>query len=108
MVFTNIYNPRAEISKMDQVRPTLVKKGATLGANTTIICGITIGRYAFLGAGAVVNRDVPDHALVVGNPARRIGWMCRCGERLGSKLQCGTCGTVYRKTKSGVAERHPS
>ena len=108
MVFTNIYNPRAEISKMDQVRPTLVKRGATLGANTTIICGITIGQYAFIGAGAVVNRDVPDYALVVGNPAKRIGWICRCGERLGNKLQCGTCGTVYNKTKAGVAERHPS
>ncbi|MCB2146677.1 MAG: Gfo/Idh/MocA family oxidoreductase, partial [Deltaproteobacteria bacterium] len=75
MVFTNIYNPRAEIRKMDQVRPTLVKRGATLGANATIICGTIIGRYAFVGAGAVVNKNIPDHALVVGNPARQIGWV---------------------------------
>jgi UDP-2-acetamido-3-amino-2,3-dideoxy-glucuronate N-acetyltransferase len=70
---------RAEISKMDQVRPTLVKKGATLGANCTIVCGHTIGSYAFIGAGAVVTKDVPDHALAVRNPAKQIGWMCVCG-----------------------------
>ena len=82
MVFTNIINPRAGIRKMDQVRPTLVKEGATLGANCTIVCGVTIGRYAFVGAGAVVTWDVPDHALVVGNPARQIGWVSRSGNRL--------------------------
>lgn len=82
MVFTNVYNPRAEIRKMDQVRSTLVKRGATLGANCTIVCGITIGEYAFVGAGAVVIRDVPPYALVVGNPAHQIGWMSRYGERL--------------------------
>ena len=76
MVFTNIYNPRAEIRKMDQVRPTLVKHGATLGANCTIICGTNIGRYAFVGAGAVINQNVLDHALVVDNPFRQIGWVC--------------------------------
>lgn len=76
MVFTNIHNPRAEIDKMDQVRPTLVKKGATIGANATIICGVTLGRYCFIGAGAVVNKNIPDYALVVGNPARQIGWAC--------------------------------
>jgi len=91
MVFTNIYNPRAEIGKMDQVRPTLVRKGATLGANCTIVCGHTIGRYAFIGAGAVVTKDVPDHALMVGNPAKQIGWMCECGERLPENLQCPVC-----------------
>jgi len=102
MVFTNIYNPRAEIPKMDQVRPTIVRRGATLGANCTIVCGVTIGRYAFVGAGAVVTRDVPDHALVVGNPARRIGYMCECGERLrdnGERLtdnrECPACGKIY-------------
>ena len=95
IVFTNIYNPRAEIRKMDQVRPTLVKKGATLGANCTIVCGVTIGRYAFVGAGAVVTKDIPDHALVVGNPARQIGWICACGEKLDLKLQCAACGAVY-------------
>ena len=91
VVFTNIYNPRAEISKMDQIRPTLVKTGATLGANATIVCGITVGQYAFIGAGAVVTKDVPDHALVVGNPARQIGWVCECGERLDDKRRCHAC-----------------
>lgn len=91
MVFTNIYNPRAEISKMDQVRPTLVKKGATLGANCTIVCGHTIGSYAFIGAGAVVTKDVPDHALMVGNPAKQIGWMCKCGNKLDASRRCPAC-----------------
>lgn len=95
MVFTNVYNPRAEIRKMDQVRPTLVKKGATIGANATIICGITIGRYAFVGAGAMVTKDVPDHALVVGNPAQQIGWVCECGEKLNAELVCDICGKKY-------------
>jgi UDP-2-acetamido-3-amino-2,3-dideoxy-glucuronate N-acetyltransferase len=82
VVFTNVFNPRAHIRRMDELRTTLIRKGATLGANCTIVCGVTIGRYAFVGAGAVVTRDVPDHALVVGNPARQIGWMSRYGERL--------------------------
>jgi len=94
MVFTNIYSPRAEIAKMDQVRPTLVKKGATLGANCTIVCGHTIGQYAFIGAGAVVTKDVPDHALVVGNPAKQTGWMCECGEKLDA---CRTCPVCIKK-----------
>jgi UDP-2-acetamido-3-amino-2,3-dideoxy-glucuronate N-acetyltransferase len=100
MVFTNIFNPRAEISKMNQVRPTLVKKGATIGANATIICGHTIGRYAFIGAGAVVTKDVPDHALMAGNPARQIGWACECGEKLNDDLLCPVCGGVFRQTES--------
>jgi predicted dehydrogenase/acetyltransferase-like isoleucine patch superfamily enzyme len=104
MVFTNIYNPRAEIRKMDQVRPTRVKHGATLGANCTIVCGTTIGRYAFVGAGAVVNRNVPDHALVVGNPARQIGWVCQCGERLTDDLECIVCGKKYTKGQEGLKE----
>jgi len=91
MVFTNIYNPRAEIGKMDQVRPTLVKKGATMGANCTIVCGHTIGSYAFIGAGAVVTKDVPEHALMVGNPARQIGWMCECGDKLDDSMSCPHC-----------------
>lgn len=94
MVFTNVFNPRSHIRRMDELRPTLVKKGATLGANCTIVCGITIGRYAFVGAGAVVNKDVPDHALVVGNPAKVIGWVCECGERLDKEFRCGGCGRV--------------
>jgi UDP-2-acetamido-3-amino-2,3-dideoxy-glucuronate N-acetyltransferase len=82
MVFTNVHNPRAAVPRKSEYRRTLVKRGATLGANCTIVCGTTIGAYAFVGAGAVVSRDVPDHALVVGVPARRIGWMSRHGERL--------------------------
>lgn len=82
MVFTNVYNPRSAISRKDEYRNTLVKQGATLGANCTIVCGVTIGRYAFIGAGAVVNRDVPDFALMVGVPARQVGWMSRFGEQL--------------------------
>lgn len=105
MVFTNIYNPRAEIRKMDQVRPTLVKHGATLGANCTIVCGITIGKYAFIGAGAVVNKDVLDHALVVGNPARQIGWVCLCGERLPVGLTCPSCNSEYRETGHGLEKK---
>jgi UDP-2-acetamido-3-amino-2,3-dideoxy-glucuronate N-acetyltransferase len=107
MVFTNVYNPRAEIPKMDEARPTLVKRGATIGANATIVCGHTIGRYAFVGAGAVVTKDVPDHALVVGNPARRIGWACECGERLPEELACA-CGRRYRKEGGGIADAKPA
>jgi predicted dehydrogenase/acetyltransferase-like isoleucine patch superfamily enzyme len=101
MVFTNINNPRAEIQKMDQVRPTLVKRGATLGANSTIICGNTLGRYCFVGAGAVVTRNVADHALVIGNPAKQIGWMCECGERLADDFECVECGKKYKKLEAG-------
>lgn len=96
MVFTNVFNPRAHIRRMDEARPTLIKKGASLGANSTIVCGVTVGSYAFVGAGAVVTRDVPDHALVYGNPARRRGWVCRCGEKLDKHLACPACGQHYR------------
>jgi UDP-2-acetamido-3-amino-2,3-dideoxy-glucuronate N-acetyltransferase len=102
MVFTNIYNPRAEIGKMDQVRPTLVKKGATIGANATIVCGTTLGRYCFIGAGALANKNVPDHALVVGNPAKQIGWACECGERLTEDLECLPCEKQYKKSADGL------
>ncbi len=102
MVFTNIINPRAEIVKMDQVRPTLVKKGATIGANATIVCGVTIGAYAFIGAGAVVTKDVLDHALCVGNPAVQIGWACACGERLAKNLKCSSCRSQYKKGRKGL------
>lgn len=108
MVFTNIYNPRAEISKMDQVRPTLVKKGATIGANSTIVCGTTLGRYSFVGAGAVVTRNVPDHALVLGNPAKQIGWMCSCGERLSDDLECLACGNAYIRGSEGLLSKRAS
>jgi UDP-2-acetamido-3-amino-2,3-dideoxy-glucuronate N-acetyltransferase len=82
VVFTNVFNPRSAIPRKDEYRRTLVRRGATLGANSTIVCGVTVGEYAFIGAGAVVNRDVPDYALVVGVPGRHIGWMTRSGERL--------------------------
>jgi UDP-2-acetamido-3-amino-2,3-dideoxy-glucuronate N-acetyltransferase len=101
MVFTNIFNPRAELSKMDQVRPTRVRRGATFGANCTIVCGVTIGEYAFVGAGAVVTKDVPDHALMVGNPARQTGWVCRCGEKIGAGNCCPVCGLRCRAMVDG-------
>jgi UDP-2-acetamido-3-amino-2,3-dideoxy-glucuronate N-acetyltransferase len=102
MVFTNVYNPRAYIRRMDEMRPTLVKTGASIGANATIVCGTTIGRYAFVGAGAVVTKDVPDYALVVGNPARPVGWMCTCGVRLNSKFLCEACGQQFQKNGDGL------
>lgn len=94
-VFTNVHNPRAEVSRKDELRPTLVREGATIGANATIVCGNDIGAYAFVGAGAVVNRPVPAHALVVGTPARQIGWMSHEGERLGDDLVCPRTGRRY-------------
>lgn len=104
MVFTNVYNPRAEIKKMNEARPTLVKRGATIGANATIVCGVTIGRYAFVGAGAVVTKDVADHELVVGNPAKQIGWVCCCGGKLSEKLVCTSCSRRYRRTADRTEE----
>ncbi len=105
MVFTNIINPRAEIVKMDQLRHTLLKKGTSVGANATIVCGVTLGRYSFVGAGAVVTKDVPDYALVVGNPSRQIGWMCECGERLDEHLNCTACGKTYKKGEHCLEEQ---
>jgi len=102
MVFTNVYNPRSAVTRKDEYRRTLVRRGATLGANCTIVCGTTIGAYAFVGAGAVVNRDVPDFALMVGVPARQVGWMSRFGERLAlpleghGELRCPHTGDWYR------------
>ena len=107
MVFTNVVNPRSEIVRKDEYRKTLVRHGASLGANSTIVCGVTIGRYAFVGAGAVVTRDVPDYALVVGNPARNSGWMCRCGIKLeisGAGAKCAACGTQFRMHAGVLAE----
>ncbi len=97
MVFTNVYNPRSAVSRKDEYRDTLVRRGATLGANCTIVCGVTIGEYAFIGAGSVVNRDVPSFALMVGVPARQIGWMSRFGERLDLPL-AGDASTVCPHT----------
>jgi UDP-2-acetamido-3-amino-2,3-dideoxy-glucuronate N-acetyltransferase len=110
VVFTNVINPRSHISRKHQYRLTPVRQGATLGANATILCGITIGRYAFIGAGAVVTKDVPDFALMHGNPARQHGWMCACGIALPVKgsaktgrATCGECGAAYRlATKRGL------
>jgi UDP-2-acetamido-3-amino-2,3-dideoxy-glucuronate N-acetyltransferase len=102
MVFTNVYNPRAAVSRRDQYRRTRVRRGATLGANCTVVCGVTIGEYAFVGAGAVVTRDVPAHALMLGVPARHAGWMSRFGERLELPLAgegaalCPHTGERYR------------
>lgn len=104
MVFTNVYNPRAEIRKMNQVRPTLVKRGATIGANATIVCGITLGIYSFIGAGAVVTEDVPDYALMVGNPAKRIGWACKCGETLPDGLVCVSCNKKFAQIGERIEE----
>jgi UDP-2-acetamido-3-amino-2,3-dideoxy-glucuronate N-acetyltransferase len=104
MVFTNVLNPRAHVSRRHEYRKTLVRRGATIGANATIVCGTTLGEYAFVGAGAVVSDDVPDYALVVGVPARRIGWMCQCGERLpdSGAGTCAVCGSTYVSTAAGV------
>jgi UDP-2-acetamido-3-amino-2,3-dideoxy-glucuronate N-acetyltransferase len=101
MVFTNVFNPRSEIPRMSELRKTLVKRGATLGANSTILCGITIGQYALIGAGTVVTKDMPDHALVVGNPGRVTGWVCQCGVKLTLKAKKGTCLTCKRQYVAG-------
>jgi UDP-2-acetamido-3-amino-2,3-dideoxy-glucuronate N-acetyltransferase len=108
MVFTNVLNPRSEIRRMHELKQTIVRRGATFGANCTIVCGITIGRYAFIGAGAVVVKDVPDYGLVVGNPGKLIGWMCVCGNRIrfGSDAgsgSCPECGKSYTKTEKAVS-----
>lgn len=102
MVFTNVINPRSHVNRRDQYQQTLVKRGGTIGANATIVCGITLGEYAFIGAGAVVTRDVPAYGLVFGNPGQLQGWMCSCGERLELVLQgdekgavCASCGAAY-------------
>ena len=115
-VFTNDPNPRAYIKKgADSLLPTLVRANATIGANATILCGITIGRYAFVGAGAVVLRSVPDFALIVGNPGRQIGWICLCAHKLhlpatartGAICRCASCGSVFRKDKQALVLQKP-
>jgi len=108
MVFTNVVNPRSHVSRRSEYKPTRVGRGASLGANCTVVCGHTVGHYAFVGAGAVVTRDVPPHALVVGNPARITGWVCQCGVKLASGAQppatatCRECGARYRSGDSGL------
>ena len=105
-VFTNVYNPRAFIERKHEFKQTLVKRGATIGANATMVCGVTIGRYAMIGAGAVVKRDVPDYAIVAGVPARHLGWSCKCGTSLkfsGDYAICVYCKNEY-KLNSGIFE----
>ena len=109
-VFTNVINPRSAISRRHEFRPTLVRRGASIGANATVVCGVTIGRYAMVGAGSVVTRDVPDHALAYGVPATVQGWVCECGVRLkdegsGEVLDCHGCGLAYRRQGDGLARR---
>ncbi len=108
MVFTNVINPRAFIERKDEFRPTLIKQGATIGANATIVCGVTIGEYAMIGAGAVVSKDVPDYALVYGNPGRIQGWVCKCGEKLEfieKDAQCQSCSLKYRMTDINIVKK---
>jgi UDP-2-acetamido-3-amino-2,3-dideoxy-glucuronate N-acetyltransferase len=102
MVFTNVLTPRAFVERKDEFLPTKVKKGATIGANATIICGVTVGRFAMIGAGSVVTKDVADHALVIGNPCRQLGWVSRTGDRLGDDLICPRTGEKYQETDSGL------
>jgi UDP-2-acetamido-3-amino-2,3-dideoxy-glucuronate N-acetyltransferase len=104
MVFTNVSTPRSHVPRKDEFQRTLVRRGATIGANATVVCGHEIGEYALIGAGAVVTRDIPRYALMVGTPARRIGWMCRCGQRLPAKtglVTCVRCKSRYRTGKKG-------
>jgi UDP-2-acetamido-3-amino-2,3-dideoxy-glucuronate N-acetyltransferase len=111
MVFTNVINPRSHVNRKSEYRRTLVKRGASLGANSTIVCGITIGEYAFVGAGAVVTKDVPPYALVVGVPARQIGWVCACGTRLQeaeSQATCSDCGKCYSILADGAVVPGPA
>ena len=110
MVFTNVVNPRSHVSRKHEYRETRVGRGATIGANATIVCGHTIGRYAFIGAGAVVAGNVPDYALMLGVPARLAGWYCQCGVRLPLEIgrgkeraKCAACGTKYRRVKNVVS-----
>jgi len=105
MVFTNVFNPRSFISRKKEFRATLVRKGATIGANATVICGNTIGQYAFVGAGSVVTKDIPDYALVYGNPGKVKGWVCQCAEEIifrSGRAKCQVCGKKYRKDRSEV------
>jgi UDP-2-acetamido-3-amino-2,3-dideoxy-glucuronate N-acetyltransferase len=97
-VFTNVLTPRAHVERKDEFAPTRVEKGVTVGANATIVCGHTLGEYALIGAGSVVTKDVPAHAVVVGNPAHRVGWACRCGEVLPDSGVCERCGDAYEVT----------
>jgi UDP-2-acetamido-3-amino-2,3-dideoxy-glucuronate N-acetyltransferase len=102
MVFTNVMLPRAHVSRKTEFLPTLVRQGASIGANATIVCGHTIGAYAMIGAGAVVTKDVPPYALLIGNPARRVGWVSRSGEKLGADLTCPRTGERYHECGESI------
>jgi UDP-2-acetamido-3-amino-2,3-dideoxy-glucuronate N-acetyltransferase len=109
-VFTNVVNPRSHVPRKSEFRQTLVRRGVSIGANATILCGITLGEYSFIGAGAVVRSDVPAFALMVGVPARRVGWMCQCGVRLQlreGRGSCGTCGATYRESEGLLRQIDP-
>jgi UDP-2-acetamido-3-amino-2,3-dideoxy-glucuronate N-acetyltransferase len=111
MVFTNVINPRSHVSRKHDYRKTLVRRGATLGANSTVVCGHTIGCYAFVGAGTVVTKDVPEYGLMVGNPGRVVGWMCHCGVRLAAgpaatSLVCAECGSSYVSVDGRLSPQH--
>jgi UDP-2-acetamido-3-amino-2,3-dideoxy-glucuronate N-acetyltransferase len=108
MVFTNVVNPRSHIPRKNEYQPTLVRRGSTIGANATIVCGTTLGEYSFIGAGTVVTKDVPAYGLMVGVPARRVGWMCQCGMRLpdSGDGSCKSCGETYRSHGNSI-ERLP-
>lgn len=101
-VFTNIINPRSFITRKDEYKDTLIKKGASIGANATIVCGNIIGKYALIGAGSVVTKDVPDYALIVGNPGRIKGYVCECGVKLDNELNCSACGKKYKEIEGKV------
>lgn len=103
-VFTNVINPRSFIERKNEYRKTLIKKGASIGANATIICGNTIGRYSLIGAGAVVTKDVPDYALVIGNPGKIVGYVCKCGGRLNADLECDLCHQNYKMIDNMIRE----
>jgi UDP-2-acetamido-3-amino-2,3-dideoxy-glucuronate N-acetyltransferase len=109
-VFTNVMNPRSHWPRKNEYARTLVKRGGSIGANATIVCGVTLGEYAFIGAGAVVTADVPPYGLMVGVPARRVGWMCQCGERLhttGGQATCNVCGAAYQEDGGALRQTRP-
>src|SRR3954464_10576563 len=109
-VFTNVMNPRSHVSRKNEYRRTLVRRGSSIGANATIVCGVTLGEYAFIGAGAVVTSDVPAYSLMVGVPARRVGWMCQCGVRLRveqGRADCISCGATYQESDGVLRQIDP-
>lgn len=109
MVFTNVLNPRSHVSRRNEYQRTLVRRGSTIGANATILCGTTLGEYSFIGAGSVVTKDVPSYGLMVGVPARRVGWMCKCGVRLpdSGEGSCKACGETYRSHGNSIGRVQP-